>query len=506
MKESLVVVAAVCAIAAPLSVRGAQLRLESRSAVMPAVMDSVSIYVDSLEAQIGGYRLLVSLTESAYSIVNVRPGELPIQCGWEYFTWHTLPHHPLEMSSHTGLLEITAQASATSGYIPACYSGPSPMELARITLLMGSDGPYHRMFCQTEPLRFFWRDCDDNVLLSVDGDTALVAFELKEQSAQFPSNDTVSYPFPGYGVPGSGCASYPGRAYVPSLTAVNGTFDFVCPETWSLGDINLNGFSHESADAVVFTNYFMHGLAAFQINIAGQIAQSDVNQDGLTLTLADLQYLFRVIIGDAPPVPGPSLKPAPPSEYSATLEVAEVSGLTNLTIRSDAVIGALYVKLLGIDGVSPTQPNAEAGWIGDTVTFLLINSDGSSVLIPGTHLLGELGGTATRIVSADAVDAAGRVMIVHTDNEHLPRLFSLAQNYPNPFNPTTTISFDLPVTSAWRLTIYNVTGQEVAVYSGESVAGRQEVVVDGVRLASGVYMYRLEANGRSETRKMILLK
>jgi hypothetical protein len=55
---------------------------------------------------------------------------------------------------------------------------------------------------------------------------------------------------------------------------------------------------YEIADAVLFSNYFIRGLPVFTINQAGQVAASDVNADGLVLTVADLVYLIRAVVGD----------------------------------------------------------------------------------------------------------------------------------------------------------------------------------------------------------------
>ncbi|MEZ4388129.1 MAG: S8 family serine peptidase [Candidatus Krumholzibacteriia bacterium] len=89
----------------------------------------------------------------------------------------------------------------------------------------------------------------------------------------------------------------------------------------------------------------------------------------------------------------------------------------------------------------------------------------------------------------------------------LPSDFALAQNHPNPFNPMTTISFALPTESRVRLQIFDVRGRLVQMLAdGTMPAGRHEVQWDARRAASGVYFYRLDANGFSETRKMSLLK
>jgi hypothetical protein len=85
--------------------------------------------------------------------------------------------------------------------------------------------------------------------------------------------------------------------------------------------------------------------------------------------------------------------------------------------------------------------------------------------------------------------------------------FALRQNNPNPFNPSTTIEFDLPKTSKVRLKVYNILGEEVAtLVSGRLTAGSYNYTWHAGSLASGVYLYRLEADYFVETKKMILMR
>jgi hypothetical protein len=89
----------------------------------------------------------------------------------------------------------------------------------------------------------------------------------------------------------------------------------------------------------------------------------------------------------------------------------------------------------------------------------------------------------------------------------LPREMALEQNYPNPFNPTTNIAFRLPETAHVRLSVYNMLGQEVAVLVDGSIpAGRTEVQFDATGFSSGLYLYRLDTEARSEVRTMVLVK
>jgi hypothetical protein len=88
-----------------------------------------------------------------------------------------------------------------------------------------------------------------------------------------------------------------------------------------------------------------------------------------------------------------------------------------------------------------------------------------------------------------------------------PSAFALHQNYPNPFNPKTVISYQSPVASRVRLVVYDMLGREVAtLMDGMMGPGRHEVPFDATGLASGIYMYRLTAGERVESRKMLLMK
>jgi hypothetical protein len=85
--------------------------------------------------------------------------------------------------------------------------------------------------------------------------------------------------------------------------------------------------------------------------------------------------------------------------------------------------------------------------------------------------------------------------------------FKLAQNYPNPFNPSTTISFNLPQASEVTLKVYNMLGQEVVtLLNSRMSSGIQTIKFDASNLASGMYIYRLQAGSNIQTKKMMLIK
>jgi hypothetical protein len=83
----------------------------------------------------------------------------------------------------------------------------------------------------------------------------------------------------------------------------------------------------------------------------------------------------------------------------------------------------------------------------------------------------------------------------------------LSQNYPNPFNPSTRISWQSPISSHQTLKVYDVLGNEVATLIDEFMeAGQHEVEFDANNLASGIYIYKIQTNEFSETKKMVLLR
>jgi hypothetical protein len=93
-----------------------------------------------------------------------------------------------------------------------------------------------------------------------------------------------------------------------------------------------------------------------------------------------------------------------------------------------------------------------------------------------------------------------------------PAAYGLAQNFPNPFNPATTIKYDVKAKGLVTVKVYNVAGQLVRTLVSEvKDAGSYTAVWDGTNnlgadAASGIYFYKMETGGFSETRKMVLLR
>ena len=114
--------------------------------------------------------------------------------------------------------------------------------------------------------------------------------------------------------------------------------------------------------------------------------------------------------------------------------------------------------------------------------------------------------TATLADSSITTFVADIVSDVETGSA-IPQTFELSQNYPNPFNPETEIRYQTPEVSQVTLTVYDVLGREVATLVNEQLpAGIHRATWDAGGFPSGMYLYRLTANGFVETKKLILLK
>ncbi|HCV43263.1 MAG TPA: hypothetical protein DGH68_07240, partial [Bacteroidetes bacterium] len=99
---------------------------------------------------------------------------------------------------------------------------------------------------------------------------------------------------------------------------------------------------------------------------------------------------------------------------------------------------------------------------------------------------------------------------IEVEVDFTPKEFVLYQNYPNPFNPSTNIQYELLASAYVRLEVFNIIGELVALLVDQTQQlGSYNVTLDGSKLASGVYFYRLTAqtnNGTtySDTKKMTL--
>jgi hypothetical protein len=94
----------------------------------------------------------------------------------------------------------------------------------------------------------------------------------------------------------------------------------------------------------------------------------------------------------------------------------------------------------------------------------------------------------------------------------VPSVPVISRNYPNPFNPSTTIEFSIPQKAWAKMNVYNIRGQKVKnLINSEIERGHHKIVWDGRdgtnrKVSSGIYFIRLESGGKTNTRKIMLMK
>ncbi len=157
---------------------------------------------------------------------------------------------------------------------------------------------------------------------------------------------------------------------------------------------------------------------------------------------------------------------------------------------------------------------------GDGKSDLMVKFDRQAV----AEILDVGDGVALRVtglVSGASFEAIDHIRVIRPgalaedgEGDRTPQQTVLQQNRPNPFNPSTVIRYDVPAgTGRVTLRIYDTGGRLVRTLVDEDLAGPHhgEVTWDstnarGTRVASGIYFYRLQGPGFSQTRKMVLLK
>jgi len=440
---------------------------------------------------------------------------------WEYFTYRYGVDGNCSGNCPSGMVRIVGLADTQNGsqHPPVLQLIPHGI-LASITFRVTSNS---NMAGQAIPIDFFWYDCGDNSFSDPTGQYLLIdqVVYSAEGSVIWDESNDSRYPesahLPNVGATDN-CLQSQKYPPVRCVSLHNGYLCIKSPQDIDArGDLNLNGVRYEIADAVVYTNFFITGLHAFTVSVPGQIAASDVNADGMTLSVADLVYLVRVIVGDAPPYP--KEKPLDPSIQASLVQSGNHG---QVSVQSSEDIGAILL-VFDYDGISTDLPtlgsgakgmDMKAAFVDGTLRVLLYSFAPNGKITAGKQNVLDLqvpAGAKLHLTSVEAADYFGRQLTPTISNTVLPRTLELSQNRPNPFNPRTVFTMALPAASDYRVTIFNITGQVIREWSGSADAGYIDFEWDGTDqngqpVASGMYLYRAEAQGAHAIRKMILLK
>jgi hypothetical protein len=453
----------------------------------------IDVPVDLLRADaaqgLGGFDIVIAYDASALSFQAATLGPAFAACGWEYFTYRFGANGNCGGGCPTGLLHVVGMAETNNGAShPTCFLPATlPATLFNLNFMVSNNLTLN---CQYVPIRFYWTDCADNTLSNTTGSQLYISCSVAEFDAPLVNLQDLNAGFPTFLGAQAACDNGAKVQPIRDVDFINGGLDIICSDSIDArGDINQNGFKNEIADAVMFTNYFIHGLSAFGAYVNAAIAASDVNADGIPLSVADLVYQIRVIVGDAQPFP----KVAP---------VAVNYSFDNGVLSVPTEMGAAFVVFEG--NVTPTllanSMKMDYAFDGQNTRVLVYPNfmyTTSMATFQGAFLSAN-----ANIVSIEMATPAGSQVVP----KMIPTSFGLSQNYPNPFNPSTNISFSLPVASHYTLSIYNVTGQKVMEVSDDAEAGVVTRTVDMSSYASGIYFYKVEAGSFSATKKMVLMK
>jgi photosystem II stability/assembly factor-like uncharacterized protein len=219
---------------------------------------------------------------------------------------------------------------------------------------------------------------------------------------------------------------------------------------------------------------------------------------------------------------------------SQTIPLAELTAIcfnsaTNgLAGGSSTSPGLLKTTNSGVNWTTLTNPyptSSTSGIVGASTTYWLSQqgtgisistNEGTSWTTAYTAPAGNFyhmtksraGATIWAVRSNGGISRYGQPILGVTPiSSEVPSTYSLNQNYPNPFNPVTKINFALPKSGLVTLKVYDILGKEVATVVNEfKNAGTYNVEFNGSALASGVYLYKIESNGFTDIKKMMLVK
>jgi hypothetical protein len=313
---------------------------------------------------ISAFDILVQFASPAFSIHSVTMGDLLVAHSWEYFTYSVGSGAQCGgLPCTDGYVRIRGTADIANGVPNPGGAIGEPGTLAELVFNTTLNPTYWNAGF---PVRFAWYSCADNVVTASGQPTTGWLSRSVYDRGGFPFDPDSTYSPTILGT-NSTCYSPSALAKVDfspgwlEIFANYRQFD-------DRGDININGISNEVSDHVLFSDWFMYGDWAFTLNNSAQRQASDVNADGLVVTLDDLVYLYRIITGQAIPFP----------RSPAALDTVRISQDTiahTVSVSVTDSLSALYLVFDGEIAITPaTSPEfAIRSFFDTTFTNVLIS-------------------------------------------------------------------------------------------------------------------------------------
>jgi hypothetical protein len=440
---------------------------------------------------IGGFKLYIEYDPTVLTKLSVKRGDLIDDFDGYYDECGHVPRYffqyleerqlPCEQQCETYKIKIVGIADMPDGW----ETGPLEAangELINLTFQVAKDANLQDLFL---PVKFeFDYDFDSlsNSFSSASGGSVYVDVNWPGQT---------------------------GDRILQIVTFINGGVKVHSDAYWWTGDINMNEYPYEIADAVLFANYFLYGLEVFEFDPDIQILATDVNQDGFTLSMSDFVFLIRIILEDI----SPKHKLAPSTEL-VDVTLSTQGDAVKVVSSCNTHIGAgLYVfrhsgEVKNL--ITHTHMDVKYHDADGELRVLVYNFKGKSIPA-GTCDLFSFEANDVELVQVEATDFYGSALKSTISTKVLPTEFLLMNNYPNPFNLSTSIGFALPEDCQVSLKLYNIAGQLVKAFEGAYEPGIHTVTWDGTntkgeKVSSGIYFYKLVAGDFVCTKKMVMLK
>jgi hypothetical protein len=253
----------------------ASIKIDSVTASSPGQIGDVPILIRNSVA-IGGFELEIDFAFQNLTFYGAQRGEALSHIEWEYFSYRVLPY-----TDTLYKILFYGQYDLPDGH-PGVPLAPHPDYVSLVVMKFQSPArclPSETFF----PLSFEWEvsDCSENTLTDSTGYFLYVS----QNPLQY---DTTVCPH--------------GPSIIPSLEFSDGGVYASYDSSFVRGDIDLNCVSYELSDFLLFMQFLDQGPDTFW-NPVKQYPATDINADGINVTIADLVYMDRVIMHDAPPFP-----------------------------------------------------------------------------------------------------------------------------------------------------------------------------------------------------------
>ncbi|MEW5925001.1 MAG: hypothetical protein AB1746_13535, partial [Candidatus Zixiibacteriota bacterium] len=301
-----------------------------------------------------GFDLLIGYDPGKLAIIEAST-ELTNDTGlyqWEYFTYRYSYDENCDTDCPAGLLRVVGMADYNDGpHHPLCLHIPDGTVLFTLAFMVSTDYGIGGAFL---PVNFYWQDCGDNaVAYSENGDPLTIKTGLSKQVYKYDYRACMGFLLKDVTNPESGFPTYTGTQNlcfdmsdpdkpkpVPFVNFIGGGVWVLGCDVDARGDVNLNGIPIEIADFVLFAGQLTHcNYDLFTINIEGQRAATEVNGDGITMTIEDLVYMARIIVGDALPCPTDTT-------YPGQIKITELPSTTFIQGSFQNDVGGIYMMYL----------------------------------------------------------------------------------------------------------------------------------------------------------------